>query len=212
MGFWDDAQASWAQLWSDVDAGWQALYASGVKAYEDLVRSDPEKTAAQVQAFSQELEASRANLDRLQAAVKPAPRSPEEEAYAQGVAAMEARYQELASAFYADVQKAEGAPSVGFVPLLVVAGLAIGLGAATWSFAGYEYAVGLREQTDLAARELDARVEASREGRTLQTTTLPQAPAGEGAQLAQAGTRLVAVLLGGAAALAALTFVVKARP
>ncbi|MCB9743934.1 MAG: hypothetical protein H6740_15145, partial [Alphaproteobacteria bacterium] len=43
-----------------------------------------------------------------------------------------------------------------------------------------EYATNLREQTALAEKELAARVEASREGRLLQPSTLPAPPEPKG--------------------------------
>ena len=60
--------------------------------------------------------------------------------------------------------------------VLVVGGLSVGAVGVAWSIAAYHYAVNLREQTALAERELDARIAAGREGRTLQTSTLPPPP------------------------------------
>ena len=65
--------------------------------------------------------------------------------------------------------------SVTFV-VLIVGGLAVGVAGTAWAVSAYEYATNLREQTALADRELSERVAASREGRTLQATTLPEQP------------------------------------
>ena len=63
------------------------------------------------------------------------------------------------------------------IPLLVVAGIAFGVAAIAWAVASREHSKNLREQTALADHELTARVEASKEGRVLQETTLPEQPA-----------------------------------
>ena len=52
-------------------------------------------------------------------------------------------------------------------------GLVVGVAAIAWSVAAYEYALNLREQTALSDRELVARIDASKEGRSLQPSTLP---------------------------------------
>jgi hypothetical protein len=87
---------------------------------------------------------------------------------------MDHRYHELAAGFYGDAsppRDRHGTDGRRVAPaVLVVGGLAVGV---AWAIAAYPYAVNLREQTWLAERELDARVEASREGRPLQTSTLP---------------------------------------
>ena len=190
MSTWDSISATWEQLWADTSTGWRYLAKQAEETWADVIREDPERAEDQVEAMARELVQSRANLDRIRAALPPGP-SPEREAYL----AMEARYQDLAAGFYSDVEPVKA--GVGVVPVVIAAGLAVGLGAATWSFAGYEYAVNLREQTALAAQELEARVEASKEGRTLQPTTLP--PQGEGGlklgMLAAGGVLVIAVAL-----------------
>ena len=88
---------------------------------------------------------------------------------------MDKRYHELAAGFYSDALPAS-TTTVGFVPILIIAGLAAGVAGCAWAVAAYEYAVNLREQTALADKELTERVAASKEGRTLQATTLPTQP------------------------------------
>lgn len=93
---------------------------------------------------------------------------------------MELRYNQLAAGFYADsvpaAQAGTGVPVVGVAPIVVVAGIAIGVVAIAWAIVAYEYAVNLREQTALADREFVARVEASQAGRVLPPSTLPPPP------------------------------------
>jgi hypothetical protein len=77
----------------------------------------------------------------------------------------------------------------------------VGVAAIAWAIAAYQYAVHLREQTALVERELQARVEASEQGRTLQPSTLPE----------QANAKLGWLMLGGLA-LAAGALAWRGRP
>jgi hypothetical protein len=157
----------------------QATAADGAAA-----QVDPTGTLVKVQAFSAALSDCRTALDRIAAKL---PNPPVTEADRQAHAndqAMERRDHELAAGFCGDATPAQGpgmaptgGPSVGVAPaVLVVGGLAVGAVGVAWAIAADQYAVNLREQTALAERELDARVEASREGRPLQNATLPPPP------------------------------------
>lgn len=176
---------SWADIKAAWSAGWKALSEQATAAYGTAAQVDPTGTLAKVQAFLAALNDSRAALDRIAAKL---PNPPVTEADRQAHAnyqAMERRYHELAAGFYGDATPTPGqgagtppgSPAVGVAPaVLVVGGLAVGAVGVAWAIAAYQYAVNLREQTSLAERELDARVEASREGRPLQTSTLPPPP------------------------------------
>jgi hypothetical protein len=120
------------------------------------------------------LVAARRDLDAMKAKLPPGAA-----AAAARVAALDRRYHELAAGVYADARPA-GGTEVGFawlLPLLVPGGkLLIGLAGATFAAAGFQYASNLRDETALALRELEERAAASREGRTLPPSTLPQDP------------------------------------
>ncbi len=169
---------SWADIKAGWSAGWKALAEQATSAYGSAVQADPTGTLQKVQAFVSALSDSRANLDRMAAKLPNPPVTAEDRAAVEQYRALEKRYHELAAGFYADAQPAtEPQPSTGAAQaVLIVAGLAVGLVGVAWAVAAYEYAVNLREQTALAERELDARVEASRQGRALQSTTLPPQP------------------------------------
>jgi len=141
---------------------------------------DPTGTLAKVQGFVQALTESRATLDRMRAKLPPTPHGAADRALVETYQGLERRYHDLAAGFYGDATPTQGqgmrqsAPEVGVAPaVLVVGGLAVGAAGVSWAVAAYQYAVNLREQTALAERELDARVEASREGRVLAPSTLP---------------------------------------
>ena len=88
------------------------------------------------------------------------------------------RYQDLAAGIYADAKPVSD--QVGIAPIVIVAGLVLGLAAIAWGVAANKYASNLREQTALADRELTARIEASQQGRTLPPSTLPDDGKGDG--------------------------------
>jgi hypothetical protein len=167
MPSWSDIKRTWS-------SGWAALEAKALKLYGAAIRADPTGYAAKVTGFAFELEQSRANLDRMRAKLPGQPATDADRQLVANYQAMEARYNDLAAGFYSDVKPvSEG---VGVVPVLVVGGLLVGVAAIAWAVAAYEYAVNLREQTALAAQELDARVDASKEGRALPPSTLPPPP------------------------------------
>ena len=172
---WADIKAAWS-------SSWKALSAQATSAYASAARLDPTGTLAKVQAFVQALTDSRAALDRIAAKLPNPPVTPADHAAVAQYQAMERRYHDLAAGFYGDATPAPGGatapvPSTGAAPaVLIIGGLAVGAVGVAWAVAAYQYAVNLREQTALAERELDARVEASREGRPLQASTLPPPP------------------------------------
>ena len=172
---WDDVSRAWAQVWASVEASWSALYQDALKAWGPEIQKDPGAFEPKVEAWMAELKASRANLDRIKALIPSPPVTGEDHANHQAYLAMETRYHELAAGFYGDTRMVEGPPVVGIVPVLIIAGLAIGVGGTAWAVAAYEYAVSLREQTGLAADELEARIAASKDGRQLPQSTLPGA-------------------------------------
>ena len=167
MPTWSQVKAAWS-------AGWKALSDEGTRLYEAAIRADPTGYLAKVQAFLSELSQSRASLDRMKAKLPNPATTPEDQALVAKVTALEKRYQDLAAGFYADTQPAS--TGMGVAPVLVVGGLVVGVAGVAWAVAAYEYAVNLREQTALAEKELDARVEASRQGRELPPSTIPPQP------------------------------------
>ena len=203
MSWWDEISKAWDETWAKAEAGWKALYDSAVAEYEAAITNNPEAYQAQSEAFVAELATSRGNLDQVKAALHKEGKTAHNQPLWEQYQAMERRYHELASGFYQDAQPIiEG--HVGFVPLLVVGGLALGAGSIAWGVAAHEYAVNLREQTALAVKELDARIAASKEGRTLQASTLPPPPS---IDLGAGASPLL--LVGGLGLLGGLFFMLK---
>ncbi len=163
MTTWSSVKAAWS-------SGWSALQQQASKLHDAAIRNDPTGYLSKVEAFITELRATRSSLDRSRALLAQLP--PDDPAHAK-FTSLEKRYGELAAGLYAD---AKPAPDVGVAPAVVAAGLVVGAAGIAWSVAAYQYAVNLREQTAVAEKELAARVEASRQGRTLQPSTVPPQP------------------------------------
>ncbi|MCB9765632.1 MAG: hypothetical protein H6739_38010 [Alphaproteobacteria bacterium] len=168
MPTWTELKAGWTQ-------GWQALEAQARQAYDAAIRATPSAFQDRVAAFVAVLHSARGDLDLSRALVAKLPPGPEQAGEVQRLQRLEERYHTLAAGLYSDATVAHQ-PAMGVAPVLVVGGLAIGVAGTAWAVAAYEYAANLREQTALATEELSARVEASREGRPLQPSTLPAPP------------------------------------
>ncbi len=112
---------------------------------------------------------------------------------------LEKRYNELAAGVYADSEPA--ANEVGSLVVgLIVVGIIFGIAAIAFSVAAYQYCANLRDQTALAGKELDERVQAARDGVVIPTqplTTPPSAPMPGG------GGVSAAMVVGGVGLLAA---------
>lgn len=139
-------------------AAWRRLQEAGVVAYAEAIRAQPARFRARVERFVAALKQARSSLDHIRQLGVPDAR----------VGPLETRYAVLLAGLLADREdeRFEGPP------LLVVAGIGVGVVAIAWAIAAYQYAVHLREHTALLEKELVARVEASRDGRTLQPSTV----------------------------------------
>ena len=166
---WVDVKAAWT-------AGWTALSDQATRAHAAAIQANPAAYLARVTGFTTALTEARAALDRMAAKIPNPPVTQADKAAAARQQDLERRYHDLAAGFYADAEPVPVTPSTGVVPVLIVGAVAVGVVGVAFAVVGYEYAVNLREQTALAEKELDARVVASREGRTLAPSTLPPSP------------------------------------
>ncbi|MFH1467825.1 MAG: hypothetical protein ABIO70_25800 [Pseudomonadota bacterium] len=167
MPSWTDIKSAWSD-------GWKALQAESLRLYEATIRANPAAFAERVKGFMAVMADTRARLDSMRTRVPNPPRTAEEAQILANYVALENRWRDLAAGFWADAQPAQ--EGVGVAPLLIVAGVVVGVAAIAWAVAAWEYCVNLREQTALADKELGARVDASKEGRTLPPSTLPPPP------------------------------------
>jgi hypothetical protein len=188
---WAGNRSAWSERWASVQR-------TGLANYASSIRKAPETYRQKVTSFLALLADVRTRLDRM----RKLPLSPGEE---QRLNQLETRWVTLAAGVYGDTQPST---SIGVAPIavgIIVAGVVVGVAGIAWSVAAYEYAVNLREHTALLENELNARVEASRAGRTLQPSGVPPVPtpAGEARKL---GTVLLGglVLVAGAVAIPAV--------
>lgn len=191
---WADLKAAWS-------GGWRAFADRALASYGTAAQADPAGTSSRVVAFVTALGTSRATLDRIRTLLPVPTTSDYDRQTIARYEELDRRWHDLAAGFYADATPtptAPAAPSVGVAPALLVGGLAVTAVGVAWAIAAYEYAVNLQGQTELAERELAARVDASREGRLLPPSTLPPAPPNPLAASSSVGLWL----LGGLAALA----------
>jgi hypothetical protein len=184
--------ADWTTIKAAWDQGWKALNDQAVKAYGAAIEADPTQFLAKIQEFMAALEASRVNIASFRARLPEQPRTEAERKLIAIHDKLNRRYHDLAAGFWSDAEPAR--EGTGIAPVIIVGGIVLGVAAIAWAVAAWEYAVNLREETALADRELAARVEASKQGRTLQPTTLPE-PASEQAKKSAKGVG--ALVLGG---------------
>jgi hypothetical protein len=182
---------TWQEIKDAWSSGWNDLEQRGIAAYRTAIEANPMAFADHVVAFMNELALSRAYLDAMRSKLgDPRATDADRTAYL----AFEQRWHDLAAGLYADAQVA---PTIGVAPIvvgLVVGGVVLTLAAIAWAVVAYQYAVNLREQTALADRDLQARVEASKDGRTLPATTLPPPPADPIASAKNLGLLLMGAL------------------
>jgi len=199
---WDDIKSDWS-------TGWNYMWRAAQDSYQKLVEADPTGYTKKVEAFLAELTGARTNLDGMKAKLPNPPQTSEDKALVEKYQALEKRYQDLAAGFYSETQPADKT-QMGIIPSLIAGGLAVSAAAAAWAVPAYEYAANLREQTALADKELEARIAASREGRTLQKSTLPERPPGPSLFASGGGGgALVVVGLAGVAGLFVLPKLLK---
>ena len=182
---WQDVKARWSQ-------GWRTLHQEAMDRYEAAIREDPAPFEPTVRATVGDLQVVRSHLDHMAPMVASASATPQDKAT---YGRLLNRYQDLAAGVYADAQPAT--EQVGIAPLIIVAGLVLGVAAIAWAVAAKGYTSNLREQTALADRELSARIEASQRGQALPPSTLP--PGGGGEDGKGKGAGLGWLLVGGLA-------------
>lgn len=164
---WASVRSGWEAVRQGWSAGWQALDAQASGLYDAIVAA-PETYRARVESFVAALTAAKQNLTWSRS-------QPLTTRDRQQLDTLSQRYNDLAAGFLSDVDGGETL-QLGAGPLLIVAGLGVGVAAIAWAVASYEHAANLRDQTALFREDLAARVAASEQGRTLQPATVPQSP------------------------------------
>lgn len=177
---------TWEQIKAEWSSGWSALEVEALATYQAAIEADPEAYRAKLIEVLGLLEESRANLDRMKANLRAELRAGRKvpAGAIQRLKKLEERYNDLAAGVYADTEPVPN--QVGSIMVgLIVAGVVFGIAAIAFGIAAYQYCANLRDQTALAEKELDERVQAARDGVVIPTqplTTPPPAPVpGDGA-------------------------------
>ena len=164
----------WQSWMNDWDVGWSYLKREAESTWTTAVNADPTAYIPQVAFFTKTMDGVKAQLSVMDGKINELPEA-EQAQVRVNVSALNSRYADLAAPFYADT-KPTTPPAVGFIPLLMVGTLAVGSAGIAWAIAAQDYVEQLGKETALQAKELEARITASKEGRALQTTTLPTPP------------------------------------
>lgn len=161
---------SWQQLRDQWSPGWRALAQRAQSEHLPAAQRSPKRYIPTLTASIDALGAARASLTEARAKGLDPARLNE----------LERRWLDLAAGIYAEATPAPAPPSFGLAPIVVVGGVAFTAVALAWAAVAWQYIANLRDQTDLAVKELAARDAASREGRSLQPATVtPPKPPGE---------------------------------
>lgn len=170
--------STWAESLNDWGEGWRSWLADAMRRIGDAVTRDPEAHRETATRSLLNLQEARADLDAIKAGLVVLEGTPEHQPAVANFNRLAVRWWDLSTGIYGHSDQAERAPHLGLLPVIVLVVGAIGLTVAgvVAAVAGLQFTTNLREQTRLQRSELEARVEASREGRTLQETTLPQPP------------------------------------
>ncbi len=195
----------WPAIVAAWDAAWRTLRQAAVAQWGAQIQANPTAFKDQVEGFGADLKAIEGALQRSAIALGrlgwPA----------EGVKQWEdARrlYVDLAAGLWAEsrpvVPDAPGT-SIGFVSatvVLVVLGVGVTAVGIAWAVVARPYTESLRRHAETAAAELEARVAASRDGRTLQASTLPGQGTGSGSGSVPLGGQSIGGIIGIAASLA----------
>lgn len=187
---------TWEELKLSFLTGIQASYDAVYARVEDAVTAKPSSFEAKVRAFLTLLRECKVNLERIAAQLPALPKNDAAKALIRRYQDMKALYDALVAGIALNTT---GELELGTVPLVVVGTVALSAAGVAWAIAAYEYAAGLRDETALMATELEARVQAMKDGKTLPLSTLaaPERTDSRGAPL---GLVLVGLgVLGGAA-------------
>lgn len=158
-----------------LDDAWSALLEEARALFEDdaSVAEDPEQHRDTVERYLGLLDEIRRNLAQIEVMLPS--RGADADALRTSFDAYVRRYNSLALGVARDSQaETPGAlpRTFGWAPVLVVAGVALGVSAVAWAVVAYEEALATRDETALMLADLRERAAASREGRTLQASTV----------------------------------------
>lgn len=164
-----------------LDDSWSWFLEEAEDLFDDdeTLEEDPEKHRETVEGYLALLGEIRQNLEEIQQRLSE--KGPQSDKLGELFRGYVQRYNSLTLGILRDARAEDPAAlprTFGYAAALIVAGVALGVSAVAWAVVAYEEAEATRDQTALMLEDLRVRDQASREGRTLQTTTvdLPRPP------------------------------------
>ncbi|MCK6530998.1 hypothetical protein L6R50_26710 [Myxococcota bacterium] len=172
---------TWAEALREWGGHWRDWLDEQVRRLGAAVQRDPEAHRPAATRSLEDLAVARGQLDAIKHGLRHLEGTADHVPAVANFNRLNARWWDLATAVYGHSDQA-GRPAFGALPVvvLVIGTLGLTVAGVVAAVAAREYTTNLREQTALQLEELRARVEASKEGRALQDTTLPQPPAADG--------------------------------
>lgn len=164
------------QIEGVVDDAWAWLNEQAEELFDEdeAIEDDPEEHRETVEGYLSLLSEIADNLEASKKLL-PADGTPGAAAWQDLHRAYVQRYNSLALGVLRDARAEDPRAlprTFGWAAVLIVAGVALGVGAVAWAVVAYEEAEATRDQTALMRADLEARDAASREGRTLQANTV----------------------------------------
>jgi len=183
------ASSAWAKIKAKWSEEYNNLYQEGLRKYAAAIGEDAEQFRPQLTATIGALTEAQQNLVRI-AAILHDPRYVDivNESDRVNYARLRVQYNDVAAGIYSGARTAAReempdlgderwigvAPAVIALAIIVVLGIAfITIGAVAWAVVAYDYVESLRDQTKVQKDDLDDRMRAMEEGKTLQPSTLP---------------------------------------
>jgi hypothetical protein len=178
MSWWDE----WKAVQGSLAPEWAKAADAAVERYGRAASARPEQFRGAIVSALASLERSRTKLAALEQLVRSSKAT--DDLDRQNLAALTAQFRGLAAPIYSGMRPATK-DEVGIAPvILVVGGLAVvAIVVLCCAHVYQQYLAELEHELDLQAMELEARDRASREGRTLQPSTLPPPPSSGGTGL-----------------------------
>lgn len=167
MATWDDIMAAWSE-------SWRSLYDDALSTLGPQIEADVSAYLSRIQDAITGLLTARATLDQIRRKLPQLGNTAKDAELRERYAILEDRYHVVAAGIYTDATCGDDRCSA--LPILAIAGIVLGVAACAWAVAAWEYFANLRDQTGLLDRDLDARIWAMKNNKTLPAPNVPALP------------------------------------
>ncbi|TNE90360.1 MAG: hypothetical protein EP330_08575 [Deltaproteobacteria bacterium] len=147
--------ASWSAIRASWPESWKSALRSGLGRYTESIEEEPERFEARVERWMEVHRKTRAVLQQLPPLIALLPAA-EQAGHQSRLLNLLAEHQALAAGIVADDE--DITVDIAGPPLLVVAGIAVGVVAIAWAIVSYTHASALLTRAETERRELEARI------------------------------------------------------